>query len=434
MLVVALSAGAEPWIDAVSGAFVPADIAQDAAAARLFVDRINPYGPAIREPHARLIGLPVEATFPHFPHPPFSLIVSLPLAFSSFQLGAAFWFTFTIALILGLAALLASCRSSEEATSSANAWRFFVLLLLWPPVLYCLEKGQWSVLLAVLLTASARSAARDDLRMSAIWGATAAAVKVFPVLLGIYFLLRSARSACWFLVTGAVLTLIPLVWIGPDAFAAFVRESRLNMPYWESFPLVMFSIHGAISRLFVGGKWAEPFIRAPLAAMVLETMVVSTLLAVAVWSTVQTRRRGGDEWLAFSAWLILLPLLNPQSLGHNGVLLALPIVVVAQTLTRRGRPWHRWAWACSLILISVPKQTVWRFAAPPVDAVAGIAIASLPAWGALLLFLVTTLLASDACLGAASVVASGKMVRLPTSSNEHAGADLIRIGRPARAR
>lgn len=392
MVCVSLSAGVQPWVDALGGAFVPADIAQDAAAARLFVKRVSPYGPVIRQAHAELLDVPAEGTFPHFPHPPFSLIVSLPLAFGPFEVSALLWFGLTFALIFVLAALLTMVLrepGAEEARAHLRVWQMWLLLLVWPPVLYNLEKGQWSVLLGVLLALGWHAVARDKLRAAAAWAGAAAAVKVFPVVLGAYFLLRSPRAAAWFAATGLVLTGLPLLWIGPEAFPAFLRESRLNMPYWESFPSVMFSIHGAIARLLLGGQWAEPLVHAPTAALIIEAVLVTTLLGIAAWITVRATRGRADHAIAFAAWLVLLPMLNPQSLGHNGILLALPIVLVGRTLGTAGGGWQRWAWAAAVVLVSVPKQTVWHLAPPPVAPLEGVAVVGLPTWGSLLLFAVT---------------------------------------------
>ena len=418
MLAIALTSGLEPWGAAIAGAFLPADIAQDVSAARLFADRINPYGPVIREAQARLVGLPLEATFPHFPHPPFSLIVGLPFAFMSFPAAALLWFTVTVALVFALAVLLdgAGPARGEPVKSIAPVY-LFVLLLAWPPVLYNLEKGQWSVLLAVLIACAWRALMRGQLRTGAMWAAAAAAVKVFPVVMGVYFLIRSVRATAWFAATGLALTAIPLLWIGFGAFGDFVRESRSNMPYWESFPLVMLSIHGAIARLLVGGKWAHPLVYAPAAATAIEVMVLLALVGLAVWITWKATRNDVDHALAFCAWVVLLPMLNPQSLGHNGVLLALPLVVLARMLVRGGATWHGWGWAVGLTLVSLPKQTVWRYAAPPVGPLEGVAISALPTWGGLVLFAVTVGLArreSARSLRLRGPFSSGKIEPLPS--------------------
>jgi hypothetical protein len=160
------------------------------------------------------------------------------------------------------------------------------------------------------------------------------------------------------------------------------------MPYWESFPSVMFSIHGALARLLIGGQWAVPLIHAPRMALATELIVVGLLLFMAGWTTLQAKRGKADHQLSFCAWLVLLPMLNPQSLGHNGVVLAVPLMLSARMLSRTGQPWQRWLWGMAAVLISVPKQTVWRLAPPPISPVEGLTVVALPTWGAMLLFFV----------------------------------------------
>jgi Glycosyltransferase family 87 len=382
-----------PWIDAASGAFIPADIAQDIAAARLFIAGVNPYGPQIRDAHAQLLGLPVDGTFPHFPHPPFSLIISWPLGYASYPVAAAAWFAVTIALVFVLAALLAENISSRQrwgdtAPEPKALLTCFGLLLAWPPVLYNLEKGQWSILLAVLVALGWRSLSRARVTAAGAWLGAAAAVKVFPVVLGGYLLLRSRRAFIAFGATGALLTLLPLLRIGFEVFPDFIRESRMNLPYWETYPSVVLSLHGALVRLLIGGQWARPAIYAPMLARIIEALVVLVLLALATRAAIRARRERASAAMAFAAWVVMLPVLNPQSLGHNGVLLALPFVLTARALRDVARPGLKVAWALALGLVSIPKQTVWRIAAPPIDALEGLAVVALPMWGALLLFAV----------------------------------------------
>ena len=365
MLAVAMSSGFKPWAAATVGAVIPADLAADVAAARLVAQGISPYGPVIRPAHAAITGLPLSATLPYFPHPPFSLVVSFPLAFLSFHEASLLWFALTLALVFALAVLLHTVGGQGGARGGLRVWQLWLLLLVWPPVLYNLEKGQWSVLVATLLAFAWRAVTRGELQTGAVWAAVAASVKVFPVVLGAFFVMRSARAFGWFVVTGALLIAVPLAWMGLDVLPAFLRESRMNVTYWESFPLVMFSVHGAITRALVGGQWAQPFAYAPFLARFIEGVVVASLLAAALWSSVQARRGLIDQSMAFLVWLILLPILNPLSLGHNGVLLALPLVVLGHTLAVRGQDWHRYAWALALTLVSIPNQTVWFFAPPP---------------------------------------------------------------------
>jgi hypothetical protein len=397
--VAALSSGWRPWIDAAGGAFVPADIAQDAAAARLFVQCVNPYSAAIRSAHADVTGLPWDGTFPYFPHPPFSLIVSWPLAYVSYPTAAAIWFAFTIALVVLLAALLADEfeASGGGAHSGGQRVSLGLALLAWPPVLYNLEKGQWSLILTVLVALGWRSIRHGDLRRGAAWIATAASVKVFPVVLGLYFLVRSRTALAVFVATGLLLTVLPLWCIGLSSFFAFLQQSQLNLPYWETFPSVTLSVHGAIARLFIGGQWAVPLVHAPILARVLDAIVLLPLLGLAILTTI---RASGprQQHLAFAAWVALLPVLNPQSLGHNAILLIIPLVLVYRQLVNDLRGWPRALWTAALVLSSIPRQTLWSIAPPPITPLEGLIVTALPMWGALALFGLACVLSREAAV------------------------------------
>ena len=422
---VVLSSGVTPWVDAAGGAFVPPDIAQDVAAARLFADRVNPYGPVIREMHSRVVPVPVNETFPYFPHPPFSLAVSWLFAFVTFQTAALLWFSFSVALLFLLAALLAENLANDGGTPPArpgtrSIMALFLLLLAWPPVLYNLEKGQWSILLTVLVALGWRALSSGRQREGGGWIGLAASVKVFPVLLGGYLLLRARPALIWFVMTGLVATGFPLLFIGWDAFPAFVRQSQLNLPYWETFPSVTYSVHGALARLMIGGQWARPAVHAPALARSLELLATLSLLWVAARVTLRANKAhmpDAQTAMPFAAWAVLLPILNPQSLGHNGVLLALPLVLTARGVFRDDRTWVKAAWTAGLVLVSIPRQTLWRLAPVPIDPIEGIGVIALPMWGALLLLSVAVSLSTEeirALAGRERSPGSGKMGRLPT--------------------
>ena len=384
-----LTAGVQPWIDAATGAFVPADIAQDVAAARLFVRRVNPYGPVIRTAHGALLGVPADQTFPFFPHPPFSLMISWPMGYLPFRPAALAWFAGTLALLFLLAALIVELFvvRGVKVKRDRQTFAMFLLLLGWAPALYNLEKGQWSIVLAVLVALSWRGLIASRLDHASTFAAAAAAVKVFPVVLGLFFLLRSLRSCVRFVATGALLTAVPLLWIGFSAFPSFLQQSRANLPVWETFPSVTLSVHAAVTRLFVGGEYATAWVFAPLLARIVEGAVIGGLIGSAAWVTWRAAHDKAAEEKAFAAWVTLLPILNPQSLAHNAVILALPFAYLATKLKPGGRAWQLGCWATALLLVSIPRQTLWSVAPPPIEPLEGLLVTMLPMWGALLLFL-----------------------------------------------
>ena len=147
-----------------------------------------------------------------------------------------------------------------------------------------------------------------------------------------------------------------------------------------------YSIHGAAARLLVGGPWARPIVHAPVLARVLVGIVGLALVATAAWAAGRDPVTDEREGARFAGFATLLVLLNPLAMGHNGVLLALPIALVGRALVGEVRFWPKAAWAAGVVLVSIPKETVFRLAPIPVSPARGLAIVALGCWGALLLF------------------------------------------------
>jgi hypothetical protein len=74
------------------------------------------------------------------------------------------------------------------------------------------------------------------------------------------------------------------------------------------------------------------------------------------------------------------------AMGHNGVLLALPIVLLVRELVRDRRMWPRLAWSAGVVLASIPRQTLVSLAPSPVAPSLSLSVIALPMWGTLLLF------------------------------------------------
>jgi glycosyl transferase family 87 len=354
------------------------------------VNGVNPYGPAIRQMHAQLVGIPVDRTFPYFPHPPFSVFLTFFAAFMPFKDAVLTWFAISVALVFVLAAILAKSLLPDAGERDQNAFAFWLFagLMMWPPVLYNLEKGQWSILLAVMIAAGWHALFRGRAAGTGAWIGVAASTKIFPVLLGGYLLLRARRSVVWFLAAGLLTTGIPLLVVGFDSVPALLRNSRLNMEYWQVFPSVMFSLRGLFARLFIGGEWARPLFHAPLLARVMEAIAVIILASITLRTTVKVRADASVEQrgAVFAAWVALLPILNPQSMGHNGILLAVPFVLTGRALARDFRTWPKVSWALALALVSIPRQTLLHLVPAPSGPLDAVAVLSLPLWGGLLCF------------------------------------------------
>jgi hypothetical protein len=392
-LAAALSSGGEPYFNALIGAFRPSDFASNIAAARELAAGRNPYEADFAALQAAVLGVPVSEGRPYFPHPPLAALLLRPWAPLSFRAAALAWFSISLGLLFMLAVVLSEVvlpggieRTSRSGPSGSIVVAIFAGLLVWPPTLYNLEKGQWSILLALLVALAWRSLARGRRDAAGALAGLATALKIFPALLAAYFLLRDRRAFVSFAVTSSTLFLLPTALMGPSTLTGFLRHSKANLPYWETWLGVTYSIDGAAARLLIGGPWARPIVHAPVLARGLVGAISLLLVATAAWVAGRGQASEAREGARFAAFTTLLVLLNPLAMGHSGVLLALPIALVGRALVGEPRLWPRAAWAAGVVLVSIPKETVFRLAPIPVSPARGLAVVALGCWGALLLF------------------------------------------------
>jgi hypothetical protein len=389
VLVTLVLSGDTPWRYTLFGLVSPPDFAQDLAAARVFMADRNPYEDGIARTHAELMKAPEHKGYPYFPHPPLLFLLVLPLAGLTLAQAAGVWFSVSIALLFLLAVLLAQVWSTGGRKGPPGfgvVLLIYAALLLWPPVQYNLAKGQWSILVALLLAFAWHFHARGYQRATGTTIGLAAAVKVFPVLLGLYLFARAPRALIWAAIAGVAALALPLALMGPDTLRVFMEHSNANVSYWETFPAVTYSLHGLLARLLIGGEWARPLVHAPLAARVLGMLSALVLLAIAVKALRGRDGSDGHEGARFGAWMAVLVMLNPLAMAHTGVILALPILLVAQALHDDERAWPRLAWAAGVFLVSIPGHTLIFLASQPIEPWQGGLLIALPLWGTLSLF------------------------------------------------
>ena len=386
---VMLLSGDTPWRYTLFGLFSPPDLAQDLAAARVFASNQNPYEVGIARAHAELMKYSEAEGYQHFPHPPLLFLLFLPIAELTLRQAAAVWFGLSLGLFL-LATLLAEwciragARSAPyDAFDGADRVRRASRL-----AAGSLQRRQRAMV-------DTRCAPRGDVlafphQRSAPVGRCQyrprrrrQAVSRTPRLLPS----RAApRAIVWMVVVVVGALGLPLLWMGPDTIRAFVQQAQANVTYWETFPAVTYSIHGVLARLMVGGEWARPLFHAPLLARVLGVLSAVSLIVVA---TTALRRQSGTakgEGARFAAWVALLVILNPLAMAHTGVILALPIILIAQELSADHRLWPKLAWMAGVVLVSIPGHTLIFLASMPIEPWQGVPVIALPLWGTLALF------------------------------------------------
>jgi len=373
-----LSAGSAPFVDAVRGAVEPGDLVRDyvTARARLEEGRGPPPAGEAGNQRAARTGAPQVALLggPYFIHPPTATVAILPLASLPWRSAALVWAAGSVVALGWLALSLLGIWRPEAAPRASRVALLTLGLALWPPTLHCLEKGQWSIWLAALLAAGLRSFEAGRARRAGVAFGIAAALKVTPVVLLGFLLLRSRRVAVALLVTGGVAVLIALAAVGPAAWRVFFAESPHNVAVWAPWIANTASLDGVTARLMTLNPFSRPLFVAPGLAAVAFGLTELALLAAAIGTVYRNRpavsaafrqdRRGapGPDLRALGAWLTLPVLLNPLGWSHVVLMLLAPLAV----LVRGAGPRTRVAGVLVLAALSIPRQRLaaWAGAIP----------------------------------------------------------------------
>jgi hypothetical protein len=210
-------------------------------------------------------------------------------------------------------------------------------------------------------------------------------LKVMPGAVVAFFVARKPRAAASALGTVALLVTATLPLVGLTAWKIFLGASRPNVQALETWYANTASLHGLVARLFIGGAYAQPLIAAPMFGRALQAALSAGLVALATAATFRRRqapRLGEGDRALFALWTTLAVLMNPLAWAHSVVLLALPFALLASARAPVGRA----LLASALVLVSIPKETLYRLAGPPPTTALSALPLSVHALGALLVF------------------------------------------------
>jgi alpha-1,2-mannosyltransferase len=364
-----MCAGLKPFRDAAVGVAAPADFARDyvAASARL---RTGPGAPPRGEDGNQLaerLGAPrVELLgAPYFIHPPTATLVTLPFALLPWPAAAAAWAALAAVALVWLAASLLAIAGRER--SAGIMLGTAALLALWPPTLYDLEKGQWSLWLAALMAAGLRAFEAGRSRRSGVLLGLAAALKVSPVLLLAPFARRDRRAAMAMAATLAGAVLAAALVVGPAALVAFATGSGPNARAWAPWIANTASLAGVFARLTTASPFARPLLDAPGLGRAAFAVTAALALGLAALRTLRGGAPGTPPGRVAAVWIVLAVVLNPLGWGHTLLLLLPPLVVLWR---ERGSSWPAVVIAA---LFTIPRQALAAWAGPlPVGPAAGL--------------------------------------------------------------
>jgi alpha-1,2-mannosyltransferase len=372
-----LSAGAAPFVDAVHGLRQPADFVRDYVAARTRLEEGRgppPKGEAANQ-RALAYGAPAVGLYgaPYFIHPPTATTAVLPLACLPWRAAALAWAGLSLIALAWLARSLVGIWRRDRPPSAVPVALLTLALALWPPTLHCFEKGQWSIWLAALLAAGLRAFEAGRPRRAGVAFGIAAALKVTPIVLLGFLLLRRRRAAVALLATGALAALVALSAVGPGAWMVFLAESPHNAAVWAPWIANTASLDGVYARLLTSNPFSRALFVAPRFAAAAFGLTELALLAAALGGALSSRRHRTmtqvSERRLLAAWLTLPVLLNPLGWSHVVLMLLAPLAVSA----RDGGPRRQTTAMVLLAILSIPRQRLAAWAGGlPVGPAAGV--------------------------------------------------------------
>jgi hypothetical protein len=261
-------------------------------------------------------------------HPPTSVLLLLPVAPLGYRPALLVW---NLAGLVMLGASLWIVIRQLDVTFSA--WAIFpslALLMLCRPLVQQLFHGQLNLVLLLLVTGSwvMERAGRTG-TAGALVGA-AAAIKVFPAFLFLYFLLRRQWKA---LVVGActlaLLTALTAAVLGPETLLTYTRDVT---PRLEQFRSSWFnaSLVGFWTKLFDPAtlqQHVEPLWRSATVARAGILFSGMAVVAILGWSVQRAKTRLQLDH-AFGVAVTGMLLLSPITWDYGFLLLLVPLAVL----------------------------------------------------------------------------------------------------------
>jgi hypothetical protein len=290
-------------------------------------------------------------------YPPLLAYLIQPLALASPLQGQIAWFLINSGALAGLIWL---CIRLSGSALARQYWGLVVLgTLVAPPTRLCLQLGQLGILIALLIVGSF-ALARRHAAFSGLLLALASVVKLYPALLGIYYLIRGSRRVVYgSAVCAAALLALSVLFYGASPYINFVRKVLVSgyYPYAAEFNI---SLVGYWDRLLAASLYAVPLINAPVLARLVAVVCSIAVLGVCFWST----RSAGEQMttqLQFGVWLCGMLLLSPINGAYNMVLLLFPLLVVLRYLELyRDHRTRNWVVVAGALSCWPPAWTDWH--------------------------------------------------------------------------
>jgi hypothetical protein len=343
------------------------DFFQDWASARNRTEGLPVYTP--HEITARrYLGAQIDTTGTYFvpinAHPPTSVLLALPLARLEYADAFLAWGLLSVAALV--AALWLVGRGLGTRLSVAAVLPAVTLLLICFPFRSHLAQGQLGIILLLLIVGAWVLFRRGWPLCAGALLAVATAIKLFPGLLFLFFLLRRQwRALLGGAVAFALIVVLTAAVLGPTIFSIYFQEVLPQVADFRS-GWGNASLSGAWFKLFdplTDRMRVEALWRGPALARAGAWLCSGAVLAILSWHTVRARSQA-EEDQAFGLAVTAMLLVSPITWDHYLVLLLLPLAIIWTRLPPSGaRPIH-WLFVAPLAALWLDTDQLWNYFLP----------------------------------------------------------------------
>jgi hypothetical protein len=301
-------------------------------------------------------------TSPFNAHPPTSVLLALPLGRLDYSRAFLMWGVLSMAALALSGGLMA--RQFPGALSLWSVLPLAALLLLCAPLWGQVITGQLNLFLLLLITAAwAADRSGHTAWAGALLGA-AAAIKLFPCFLFLYFLVRRQWTAVLAgAVSFALLTAITILVLGVNTYQTYFLVVLPSLEPYRVYWLNL-SLTGYWHRLFNSqGSHVMPLWQSPALAWLGTLLCDAVLIGLVAWNSRQAHLRRECD-LAFSLAMAGMLLTSPITWPHYFPILFLPMFVLWFWLPPAGVT--RLAFWLLLIGMWIRPDTYWGLFIPGV--------------------------------------------------------------------
>jgi hypothetical protein len=292
-------------------------------------------------------------------HPPTAVLVALPLAALDYPSAVLVW---NILSMLALAAALGLI--ARQLGYALSVWSVLpvlaVLLMCWPLRSH-LQQGQLAMILLLLIVAGWAAERCGRARLGGVLLGAAAAIKVFPAILFLPFLVRRQwQVVAWGSLSFVAFLVTSVVILGPASYGAYLRDVPPVVAEWRS-AWNNASLPGLWNKLFdpgTKGAGVEPLMYSPTLAYVL-VLVSSTLVVYLLVRLAQQAGNQVERDRTFVAAVTGMLLLAPVTWEHGFLLLLLPLAVLWSAVST-GSTQRRLLVVLSVVLMLVKPAYFYR--------------------------------------------------------------------------